>query len=140
MDKITPAERSANMRQITSKGSAPERAVRSLVHKLGYRYRLHRADLPGKPDIVLPRLRSVIFVHGCFWHQHAACREGRIPASRPEYWVPKLSKNVSRDKERLSELQELGWRSLVIWECEVGTPAAARKIEGFLHSGKTLLG
>jgi len=97
MDKLTAERRSANMRAIRSKGTKPEMRVRRLIHTLGYRYRLHRKDLPGKPDLVFPGRRCVIFVHGCFWHQHAGCREGRPPRSNSGYWTPKLSRTVERD-------------------------------------------
>jgi DNA mismatch endonuclease (patch repair protein) len=94
-------------------------AVRRIVHAMGYRFRLHRKDLPGKPDLVFPGLRRAILVHGCFWHQHSECREGRLPGSRQDYWVPKLARNQERDKENLIKLHLLGWDALVIWECEM---------------------
>jgi DNA mismatch endonuclease (patch repair protein) len=120
MDKITPERRSVNMRAIRSKGMRPEMIVRSLVYKLGYRYRLHKKDLPGKPDLVFGPKRKVIFVHGCFWHQHskAECLDGRLPKSNTNYWLPKLQRNVARDTENRKQLQKLGWKVLVIWECE----------------------
>src|SRR5262249_16831095 len=96
----------------------PEIRVRKLLHALGYRFRLHRRDLPGSPDIVLPRLRIAIFVHGCFWHQHSGCRLARKPKSRPEYWLPKLERNTARDHEANGRRHELGRRSVTIWECE----------------------
>jgi DNA mismatch endonuclease (patch repair protein) len=107
------------MAKIRSVNTKPEMLVRREAHRLGYRFRLHRRDLPGKPDLVFPRLHKVVFVHGCFWHQHPACREGRIPATRPEYWEPKLMGNVQRDARALEELAREGWRSLTVWECEV---------------------
>ena len=119
-DKLSPGRRSENMRRIPSKGTKPEMLVRRLVHAQGYRYRLHAPDLPGKPDLVFPRLHKVIFVHGCFWHLHRGCREGRIPESRREYWEPKLLRNVERDREHIAALRKLSWRSLVVWECEIG--------------------
>ena len=112
----------------------PEMYVRRLVHARGFRYRLHVANLPGKPDMVFPKLQKVIFVHGCFWHLHSACREGRIPAVRREYWEPKLRRNVERDREHLAALKKLGWKSLVVWECE--TRRAKRlqaKLDQFLN-------
>jgi len=117
-DSITTKRRSDNMRKIRSKDTKPEVLVRKLLFRLGYRFRLHRKDLPGKPDIVFPGRNKVIFVHGCFWHQHQDCREGRLPGSRQEYWIPKLTKNISRDQKHVCELQELGWKVLVIWECQ----------------------
>ena len=95
----------------------PEMAVRRLIHRLGYRYRLHRRDLPGTPDLVFGSRRAVVFVHGCFWHQHD-CRDGRVPSSNRDYWEPKLARNVERDARVRGELEALGWRLLVVWECE----------------------
>jgi len=106
------------MRRIRNKGMAPEMKVRRLAHNLGYRYRLHRKDLPGKPDLVFPGRRKVIFVHGCFWHQHQECRDGRPPKSNQSYWQPKLERNTERDARVQAELAEAGWDVLVIWECE----------------------
>ena len=133
MDTITPRRRSENMRAIRSKDMAPELAVRRLVHGMGYRFRLHRKDLPGKPDLVFPSRRKVIFVHGCFWHQHSGCREGRVPGSRTEYWVPKLEKNHLRDEANKSHLEEEGWKVLIIWECELrDIVALEKKVKLFL--------
>ena len=135
MDKVTPQRRSANMARIRSKGMKPELDVRKLVHRMGYRYRLHRKDLPGKPDMVFPSRRKVIFVHGCFWHQHSAenCLDGRHPKSNTDYWRPKLTRNVERDAEHLSRLDADGWQVLVIWECETkNLGEMARRIASFL--------
>lgn len=118
-DILTSARRSENMRHIKSKGTKPEMILRKFLHNHGYRYRLHVPGLPGKPDLVFPKLRKVIFVHGCFWHLHSRCREGRVPGSRRDYWEPKLRRNVQRDREHLTELRNLGWKTLVIWECEI---------------------
>ena len=109
------------MANIRSKGMEPEMLVRRLVHSMGYRYRLHRKDLPGKPDLVFPRRRKVIFVHGCFWHQHAgpACKIARLPKSNSDYWLPKLARNVERDAEHQAGLRELRWDALIVWECEI---------------------
>ena len=115
---MTTKRRSDNMRKIRSKDTKPEVLVRKLLFRRGYRFRLHRKDLPGKPDIVFPGRNKVIFVHGCFWHQHQDCREGRLPGSSQEYWIPKLTKNISRDQKHVCELQKLGWKVLVIWECQ----------------------
>lgn len=107
--------------------------VRRFLHAEGYRYRLHVAGLPGRPDLVFSRLKKLIFVHGCFWHLHRSCREGRIPDSRREYWEPKLLKNVERDQKNLAALRKLGWRSLVVWECETENPdRAAKKLIRFM--------
>ena len=126
MDNLNRKRRSANMRQIRSKDTSPELFVRSLLHRSGYRFRLHRRDLPGKPDLVFPARRKAIFVHGCFWHQHAGCREGRIPGSRTEYLVPKLTQNRRRDEKNQALLREQGWKTKVVWECELKHPAAVR--------------
>lgn len=106
------------MSRIRKENSRPELVVRRLVHRLGYRFRLHRRDIFGCPDLVLPRHRSIVFVHGCFWHQHKGCCLGKMPQSRLEYWKPKLGQNVERDKDVLRTLRKSGWRVLVIWECE----------------------
>lgn len=119
MDNLSRKRRSQNMRAIRSKDTSPEMAVRKLVHGLGYRYRLHGSKLPGKPDLVFAGRRKVIFIHGCFWHLHRACREGRIPGSRQAYWKPKLEGNRTRDLRRQRELRQLGWGVMVIWECQV---------------------
>jgi DNA mismatch endonuclease (patch repair protein) len=135
MDNLSSARRSENMRRIRSRDTLPEIAVRSIIHRMGFRFRLHTKDLPGKPDIVLARLRKVVFVHGCFWHQHKMCQEGRIPKSRPEYWVPKLQRNCDRDMLHRRNLRKLGWQSLVVWECEIKWPTSLeRKLERFLNS------
>ena len=133
MDKLSAERRSANMRQIRSENTAPELLLRKILHRLGYRFRLHRKDLPGKPDLVFPSRLKVIFVHGCFWHQHSGCKEGRVPQSRREYWEPKLSRNQKRDAASQMCLEELGWRFLVVWECELkDTAAALRTVKRFL--------
>jgi DNA mismatch endonuclease (patch repair protein) len=111
--------RSENMAKIRSSNTGPELRVRRALHQMGYRYRLHVKDLPGKPDIVFPGRKKIIFVHGCFWHQHKGCAEGRIPASRREYWIPKLSRTVARDAAHLEQLKKNGWELLVLWDCEI---------------------
>ena len=107
------------MAAVTSKNTQPEVAVRRFLHALGYRFRLHRKDLPGKPDIVMPKLRTCIFVHGCFWHRHTGCRYATTPKTRSEFWKAKFSRNVERDLENVQALEALGWKVLVVWECEV---------------------
>lgn len=121
VDTVTPKRRSEIMSNIRAKGMKPEMAVRRLVHSMGYRYRLHRKDLPGKPDLSFPSRRKVIFIHGCFWHRHAdpACKISRLPQSNKEYWWPKLERNAVRDSEHVSKLGELGWETLTLWECEI---------------------
>ena len=118
-DHLAPERRSQNMAAIRGKDTAPEMAVRRLAHRLGYRFRLHRKDLLGKPDLVFPSRKAVIFVHGCFWHQHPAeqCK-ARPPKSKLDYWLPKLQRNVERDQRNRDQLINSGWRVLVIWECE----------------------
>lgn len=112
-------ERSEVMRRVKGKDTTPEKTIRSLLHRLGYRFRLHRSDLPGKPDIVFPSRRSAIFVHGCFWHGHDCARGARMPKTNADYWLQKISRNRARDEKHLAELEKLGWRTLVVWECEM---------------------
>jgi DNA mismatch endonuclease (patch repair protein) len=136
MDTLTPAQRSERMSRVRGRDTKPEIAVRRIVHGLGYRYRLHGSDLPGKPDIVLPRHRAVIFVHGCFWHRHGDphCKLARMPKSRLEFWGPKLDANQARDAQKHEILRGLGLRILVIWECEVkNREAIEAKVLGFLE-------
>lgn len=110
--------RSDIMRAVKRVNTAPERIVRQELHALGLRFRLHRRDLPGSPDIVLPKLRTVIFVHECFWHRHSDCRYATTPKTRQEYWLPKFAANIERDARKNAQLQVLGWRVLLVWECE----------------------
>lgn len=119
MDTVSKEVRSRNMSAIRSKNTKPEAVVRSLLFELGYRFRLHRRDLPGKPDIVLSKYKTVIFVHGCFWHQHKKCKRASIPKSNKKYWVSKLERNVERYKINKRELNRLGWNVVTIWECEI---------------------
>lgn len=128
-------ELSAHMRRIRKTDTKPELVVRRLAHSLGYRFRLHRPDLPGTPDLVFPRLRKVIFVHGCFWHQHG-CRLGaKRPSVNQEYWLPKLARNVQRDTQSQALLADLGWDALTVWECETRSPETLpRLIAEFLQS------
>lgn len=120
-DTLTPAARSERMSRIRGQDTRPEMRVRRLAHRMGYRYRLHRADLPGKPDLVFPARRKVIFVHGCFWHRHPdpGCRLARLPKSRLDFWLPKLEGNRARDLENHKKLAESGWKVLEVWECEL---------------------
>lgn len=118
-DHVSKARRSLIMRAVPTKDTTPERAVRSLLTRNGYRYRLHRKDLPGTPDIVFMGRRKAIFVNGCFWHGHAGCTKGRPPRSRPEYWIPKIARNIENDQRNLVELAKLGWRVLTVWQCEL---------------------
>ncbi len=123
------------MRRIKGKDTAPELAVRRQVFAMGFRYRLHGSALPGKPDLVFPKMRKAIFVHGCFWHRHGntKCKIARLPKSNCEYWADKLEKNVSRDAARRAQLRRMGWKTIVIWECE------ARSINNHLRRIKKFL-
>lgn len=130
-DRLTPSERSANMSRIRGKDTAPELRVRSTLHHLGYRFRLHRVDLPGTPDLVLPRYGIAIFVNGCFWHRHPECKYAYTPKSRQEFWQAKFASNVERDALAIQELEQLGWRTIVVWECETRDPGSlAELLEG----------
>ena len=118
-DRFTKEQRSAIMAKVQSKNTTPEIKVRKLLHSMGYRFRLHRADLPGNPDIVLPKYMTAIFVNGCFWHGCPICRHAQIrPVEHAEYWNKKLNRNMERDQENYQKLCSLGWKVLVIWECE----------------------
>lgn len=133
MDKISPEKRSWTMAQVKSRDTKPEKIVRSLLHRLGYRFRLHRKDLPGRPDIVLPKYRTVVFVHGCFWHGHVGCKRARVPVANNDYWRQKLERNTKRDAQNKVLLESLGWRVFVVWECELKAPdlLQARLIDFF---------
>ena len=119
MDRISKEHRSWNMSRIRSGDTKPERIVRSLLHGRGYRFRLHRKDLPGKPDIVLPKYKTVIFVHGCFWHRHKGCKHASVPKTRQDFWQTKFNSNIARDKKVQKQLKLSGWKTLIIWECEL---------------------
>lgn len=122
-DKLTPERRSWNMSRIRGRDTGPERRVRSMLHRLGFRFTLRRKGLPGKPDIVMPARRTVVFVHGCFWHQHVGCQNAVLPKTRAEFWTAKLTGNTRRDRLNSAALRRLGWRVLVIWECELESEA-----------------
>jgi len=136
-DRFSAAERSRVMRAVKSGDTTPELIVRRLVHALGYRFRLHRSDLPGKPDLVFPRRQKAIQVHGCFWHRHA-CQAGQsTPATRLDYWNAKFARNVERDRRNLRALRRMGWSVLVVWECQTRAAkrdALERRIERFLKN------
>ena len=112
-------QRSRNMSAIKSKNTKPEIAVRKLLHSMGYRFRLHRKDLPGSPDIVLPKYKTVIFVHGCFWHRHENCKYASTPKTRQEFWEAKFRENINRDKLNQENLSSKGWKIIIVWECEI---------------------
>jgi len=127
-DVFSPDQRSAVMRSVKSRTTTPEIAVRRAAHALGLRFRLHRADLPGKPDLVFPAKRAALFVHGCFWHGHSCARGDRMPATNRDYWRAKIGRNMARDKASLSALRKLGWKPVVIWECETRDKAALARL------------
>ncbi|MEM9373392.1 MAG: very short patch repair endonuclease [Planctomycetota bacterium] len=132
-DVLTAEQRSRCMSAIGSKDTRPERIVRSIAHRLGYRFRLHRSDLPGKPDLAFPGRKKAVFVHGCFWHQHPGCRYATRPATRASFWAAKLDGNSARDIRVQAELERLGWGVLVVWECETRDPErVARRLVAFL--------
>jgi len=133
VDVLTKKQRSFNMSQIRDKNTKPEIIIRSVIHRMGFRFRLHDKNLPGKPDIVLPRHKKVIFVHGCFWHLHN-CRYGRVkPATNAKFWQTKRLSNKTRDKKTLAQLKKLGWQVLIIWECQLRNPTQiSHKLQSFL--------
>jgi DNA mismatch endonuclease, patch repair protein len=116
---LDKTRRSEIMSRVRSANTAPERRVRQILHELGCRFRLHRKDLPGTPDIVLPGRKRVIFVHGCFWHRHERCPDASMPKTRPDFWKKKFLENVARDAKNIEAIRRLGWRALVVWECEL---------------------
>lgn len=132
-DTVTPAQRRRNMQAIRSKHTGPELLVRKFLHRRGFRYRLHDPTLPGQPDIVLKRFGAVVFVHGCFWHRHG-CSRSVLPKSRESYWYPKLANNVRRHKQRLCELDKLGWRVITVWECETHNKTLRQRLLPLLRA------
>ncbi|HEN8797512.1 TPA: DNA mismatch endonuclease Vsr [Pseudomonas putida] len=124
MDIVDTATRSRMMAGIKGRNTQPEMLVRRFLHANGYRFRLHRRDLPGSPDIVLPRFRTCIFIHGCFWHRHPGCRYATIPKTRPDFWMKKFESNVERDQRARTALAASGWTVLTVWECELKSSAA----------------
>ena len=135
VDTLTPEQRSERMSRVRSKNTKPELLVRHIVHGMGYRYRLHRRDLPGRPDLVFPSRGKIIFVHGCFWHRHGTCKYTRWPKSKMEFWKPKLEHNSRRDKANQKALRGMGWKIMIIWECQLGNvERLAAKIHSFLEA------
>lgn len=135
MGRLTKKQRSYCMSRIKGKDTKPELVVRSFVHRLGYRFRLHRKDLPGKPDIVLPRYKKIIFVHGCFWHMHN-CKKGRAkPVTHAQFWQNKRTGNKERDRRNIRALKKLGWDVLVVWECQVKGDDFQLSVSDFLSGG-----
>lgn len=134
VDTLTPRERSDRMARVRHRDTKPEMRLRKLVHGMGYRYRLHVRALPGKPDMVFPSRKAVIFMHGCFWHRHEGCKLARIPKSRISFWQEKLESNRQRDEDNRTRLEELGWRVLVVWECQLSDlQGTADIVKGFLN-------
>lgn len=121
--------RSKNMRAIRGKNTGPEVFVRRMLHRQGFRFRLHVKDLPGKPDIVLPKHHTAIFVHGCFWHQHTGCKNAVMPKTNTDFWQKKLESNVARDTQNIAKLIALGWKSIVVWECEIKNPEFSSRLQ-----------
>ena len=123
MDTLTKIQRSWNMSRIKGSNTGPERIVRSILHRMGCRFRLHRKDLPGKPDITLPKHKTVVFVHGCFWHRHKGCKDATMPKTRRLFWENKLQGNAARDRVNYRSIRYLGWRIIIVWGCETENPA-----------------
>jgi DNA mismatch endonuclease (patch repair protein) len=122
------------MGRVKNRDTKPELAVRSMVHRMGFRFRLHTQELPGNPDIVLPRLHKIIFVHGCFWHGHMKCERAKRPTTRQDFWDKKLNGNIERDKRSHGKLRRMGWKVLVVWECETRSPdKLSKKLRRFLY-------
>jgi DNA mismatch endonuclease (patch repair protein) len=122
-DHLDPERRSENMRRVKGRDTEPEHLVRRALHAMGRRFRLHRRDLPGRPDIVLSKDRLVIFVHGCFWHRHEGCSRTTMPSSRRDFWEAKFNRTIARDAEQIATLGAMGWRTEIVWECEARRPA-----------------
>ncbi|RSK76169.1 DNA mismatch endonuclease Vsr [Pandoraea apista] len=134
MDRLSTEHRSWLMSRVGAKNTAPELAVRKLLFSMGYRYRLHGKALPGRPDIVFPGRRKVIFVNGCFWHGHESCRYGRLPRSRIDFWADKIARNRERDSCNVEQLRQQGWRTLTVWQCELKNfEELAQKLYDFLE-------
>lgn len=141
-DTLSKAERSVRMSRIRGRDTLPELALRRLLHAAGFRYRLHVAGLPGHPDVVLPRYRAVIFVHGCFWHRHENCRVATMPKSNTAFWMDKFERNVARDAATRAKLESAGWRVRIVWECSLSTKpravATAEEVARWIRSGGPL--
>lgn len=127
VDVFSPGKRSAIMSRIAGRNTAPEILVRRLLHSLGFRFRLYREDLPGKPDIVLPRHRKIVLIHGCFWHSHPGCHRAALPTTNVNFWQKKIAGNQARDRQTRRELSKLGWRVLVLWQCQLKNEAVLRR-------------
>lgn len=137
MDTLTPAERSERMSRVRSEDTKPEMLVRRVVHGMGYRYRLHVQGLPGRPDLVFPGRGKIIFVHGCFWHRHGSCKNTRWPKSKLDFWKPKLEANNRRDRANEKALRAMGWKVMVLWECQLQDMAwVSKRIRRFLDGDR----
>lgn len=136
MDIYDKKKRSKIMSCIRGYNTKPEMVVRQVLHSRGYRFRLHRNDLPGKPDVVLPRYKAAIFVHGCFWHHHKGCSKSKLPETNIEFWQDKIFQNVKRDRKNIELLKRLGWKVLVVWECETRRDQLGEKLAEFLHPNR----
>ena len=135
MDHVDSITRSRIMAAVHSENTKPERVVRSVVHRLGYRYRLHVAALPGRPDLVFACRRKVLFVHGCFWHRHGNCRYASMPKTRRKFWQAKFDSNVARDKATVRQLRKMGWAVMTVWQCELKKPdRLAQRLDRFLRA------
>lgn len=143
IDIVDRATRSRMMAGIGGRNTLPERHLRSALHARGLRFRIHAKELPGKPDILLPRFRAAVFVHGCFWHRHAECRYATTPATRPEFWQEKFARNISRDAAAIAALGEMEWRVAIVWECALRTPAgvegSAANLSAWLRGSGNML-
>lgn len=136
MDTLSSERRSWNMSRIKCSNTGPERIVRSILHRMGYRFSLKRKDLPGKPDITLPKHKTIVFVHGCFWHRHKGCKDATLPKTRRKFWRTKLEGNAARDSANQYALRRLKWRVIIVWECETKTPGKfSIRLRNFLISG-----
>lgn len=136
-DIFSKEKRSRIMASVHGRDTAPEKAVRSMAHRLGFRFRLHVRALPGSPDIVFPRHRKIILVNGCFWHGHKGCRRSKLPASNTDFWKKKISDNAGRDRRNLRALRRMGWDVLILWECELKKPPKLQKrLQKFLHGNQ----
>jgi DNA mismatch endonuclease, patch repair protein len=130
MDRLSREHRSWNMSRIRGRNTKPEYAVRSMLHRLGFRFRLHSRELPGRPDVVLPKYQSVVLVHGCFWHRHSQCPFAYTPKSRINFWGRKFAENVTRDRCTVTALRKAGWKVIIVWECELRRPdALSRRLD-----------
>jgi DNA mismatch endonuclease, patch repair protein len=134
MDHVSPERRSHIMRLVKPINNKTEIAVRRILHALGFRFRLHGQGLPGKPDVILPKWRTIVMIHGCFWHRHAGCRKATTPKTKRSFWKKKFDANVKRDRRVHAELEGLGWRICVVWQCELASPAElAKRLDAFIR-------